>query len=467
MKETIVAGRYRILREIGRGGMGVVYQAQHLNTGETLALKALLAHSGEQEDILERFKREMRAPALIKSDHVVRITDADVSPELGGALFLVMELLDGADLDRLLQKRGPFSPEEAVWLLGQAARALDKAHAAGIVHRDLKPENLFLHRREDGGLIVKLLDFGIARLSDRDMGGREAKVTKSGAILGTPMYLSPEQAMGEPEEVGPHSDVWAMGLIAFELLVGKTYFQGDGVTRLIGQICFQPLPPASARGSTLGPAFDRWFERACTRDAKARWPSVGAEIAALAETLGLPPSLLQNMQPPASLSAGLRRFGNQSDPETAVPKPASPESITAGREGRTTTSEGRGQSSSRLRAPRWVLGVLIGVVAIGLLGLGALIRERSKPPVQLGRETRSAGAPTPSSHGPEPRVEGPRRDSAEAPPPASKPTSPRDTAPSKAKGEAAPAVRKRPSSPAPTRPPARRPGPTGYDPVSP
>ena len=211
--------------------MGVVYQVQHLNTGETLALKALLAHTGEQEDILERFKREMRAPALIKSEHVVRITDADVSPELHGALFLVMELLSGCDLDRLLQKRGPFSPEETVWLLGQAARALDKAHAAGIVHRDLKPENLFLHRRSDQGLIVKLLDFGIARLSDRDMGGREAKVTKSGAILGTPMYLSPEQAMGEPEEVGPHSEVWAMGLIAFELLTGKTYFQSDGVTR--------------------------------------------------------------------------------------------------------------------------------------------------------------------------------------------------------------------------------------------
>lgn len=452
--------------------MGVVYGVKHLNTGETLALKALLAHTGEQEDILERFKREMRAPALIKSEHVVRITDADVSPELNGALFLVMELLNGADLDRLIQKRGPFSPEECVWLLGQAARALDKAHTAGIVHRDLKPENLFLHRREDGGLIVKLLDFGIARLSDRDMGARESKVTKSGAILGTPMYLSPEQAMGEPEEVGPHSDVWAMGLIAFELLVGKTYFQGEGVTRLIGQICFQPLPPASARGSTLGPTFDRWFERSCTRDYKVRWPSVGAQIAALAEALAQPASLLASMQPPASLLTALRSVGNQTDPEATVHEQSSPEAITGKREGRTTTSEGRGQSSRSMRAPRWVLGVALGVAAIGLLGLGALLRERTKPPAQPGRETHSASpsppkSPEPQSTGASAGASSPARDSEPSPRPPSKPAAPRDTTPSKPKGDAAAVVRKRPLSPPPSRPPKRRLGTTGYDPVSP
>ncbi len=451
--------------------MGVVYQAQHLNTGETLALKALLAHSGEQEDILERFKREMRAPALIKSEHVVRVTDADVSPELNGALFLVMELLSGSDLDRLLQRRGPFSPEEAVWLLGQAARALDKAHAAGIVHRDLKPENLFLHRREDQGLIVKLLDFGIARLSDRDMGGREAKVTKSGAILGTPMYLSPEQAMGEPEEVGPHSDVWAMGLIAFELLVGKTYFQGDGVTRLIGQICFQPLPPASARGSTLGPAFDRWFERSCTRDIKARWPSVGAQIAALAESLGQPASLLVATMPPASLAAALRSPDQPgSDSERAEPSRA--EAITAGREGRTTTSEGRGQSASRLRPPRWVLGVAIGVIAIGLLGLGALLRERSKPPAGLGKDSHSAAPRTVEPRSREatpstPATTPATREAEAAARPAAKPATARESTSGKSRSEPTPPTRKRSASPGAARPAGKRPGPSGYDPVAP
>ena len=446
--------------------MGVVYQVQHLNTGETLALKALLAHTGEQEDILERFKREMRAPALIKSEHVVRITDADVSPELHGALFLVMELLSGCDLDRLLQKRGPFSPEETVWLLGQAARALDKAHAAGIVHRDLKPENLFLHRRSDQGLIVKLLDFGIARLSDRDMGGREAKVTKSGAILGTPMYLSPEQAMGEPEEVGPHSDVWAMGLIAFELLTGKTYFQSDGVTRLIGQICFQPLPPASARGSTLGPGFDRWFEKCCTRDIKARFSSVGAQIAALAETLGQPASLLSNSTAPASLVTALRSYGNQTDPESAVHDPDGAPVVPPERDGRTTTSEGRGQSARLLRAPRLVVGILVGLAAISLLALGALLRERTKPSADPSKG-QSAAQQKPAE----------RRSADPASPPlppagdtttatAGKPTAPRDTPPGKPKDEKPALPRKRPVAPAPPRPPKRL-GPSSYDPVAP
>ncbi len=446
--------------------MGVVYQVQHLNTGETLALKALLAHTGEQEDILERFKREMRAPALIKSEHVVRITDADVSPELHGALFLVMELLSGCDLDRLLQKRGPFSPEETVWLLGQAARALDKAHAAGIVHRDLKPENLFLHRRSDQGLIVKLLDFGIARLSDRDMGGREAKVTKSGAILGTPMYLSPEQAMGEPEEVGPHSDVWAMGLIAFELLTGKTYFQSDGVTRLIGQICFQPLPPASARGSTLGPGFDRWFEKGCTRDIKARFPSVGAQIAALAETLGLPASLLSNTTAPPSLVSALRSYGNQTDPESTVHDPDGAPVVPPGRDGRTTTSEGRGQSARLLRAPRFVVGILIGLAAISLLALGALLRERTKPPADPGKGHSAAKQPPSERRSGDPTAPTPTPPGDATTATAGKPTAPRDPPPSKPKDEKPGLARKRPVAPPPPRP-AKRLGPSSYDPVAP
>ena len=446
--------------------MGVVYQVQHLNTGETLALKALLAHTGEQEDILERFKREMRAPALIKSEHVVRITDADVSPELHGALFLVMELLNGCDLDRLLQKRGPFSPEETVWLLGQAARALDKAHAAGIVHRDLKPENLFLHRRSDQGLIVKLLDFGIARLSDRDMGGREAKVTKSGAILGTPMYLSPEQAMGEPEEVGPHSDVWAMGLIAFELLTGKTYFQSDGVTRLIGQICFQPLPPASARGSTLGPGFDRWFEKCCTRDIKARFSSIGAQIAALAETLGMPASLLSNTTAPPSLVSALRSYGNQTDPESTVHDPDGAPVVPPGRDGRTTTSEGRGQSARLLRAPRFVVGILIGLAAISLLALGALLRERTKPPADPGKGQSAAKQPPSERRSGDPTAPTPTPPGDATTASAGKPTAPRDPLPSKPKDEKLALPRKRPVAPPPPRP-AKRLGPSSYDPVAP
>lgn len=365
--------------------MGVVYAVQHANTGETLALKLLLSHTGGQADILERFKREMRAPALIKSEHVVRITDADIAPELEGSLFLVMELLSGRDLEQLLRSRGPFSAVETVWLLGQAARALDKAHAVGIVHRDLKPENLFVHRRDEQGYIVKLLDFGVAHLKHREASPSDLKVTKSGDILGTPMYLSPEQAMGDSDELGPHSDVWSIGLIAFELLVGQTYFQADSVTKLIGQICFQPLPPASQRGSTLGPAFDRWFERSCTRDAKARWPSVGAQIAALADALSVPAQTLQAADAPASLVSALRASKDAADVGTDAAR---------SREARTTTSEGRGQSASRPSTRRWMLGAGLLLAAVGAVGLGGWVgRLRSQA---TSKDALPAAVPSPA-----------------------------------------------------------------------
>jgi len=163
---SIIASRYRVIEEIGSGGMGVVYRVKHTNTGDELALKLLHPHVLDKAESVEGFKREMRLPAKIKSDHVVKITDADASPELGGAPFLVMELLSGCDLNKVMQRQGRCSAEEVVWVLRQAARALDKAHGLGIVHRDLKPENLFLHQRgDDRMLMVKILDFGIAKLT--------------------------------------------------------------------------------------------------------------------------------------------------------------------------------------------------------------------------------------------------------------------------------------------------------------
>ena len=132
----VIAHRYQLEREIGRGGAGVVYAVKHVHTGERLAMKVLLSHAANQPDIVQRFRREMQASARVRSEHVVRITDADIAPELDGAPFLVMELLHGADLGRLVVERGSCPKEEVVWILGQAARGLDRAHAAGIVHRE-------------------------------------------------------------------------------------------------------------------------------------------------------------------------------------------------------------------------------------------------------------------------------------------------------------------------------------------
>jgi serine/threonine-protein kinase len=275
---ALIAGRYRPLRLIGKGGMGVVYEVEHTHTGQHLALKVLARPAGPST---ERFKREARAASSIQSDHIVRVTDADVAPELEGAPFLVMELLEGQDLEAATGDR-PAAPEDMVGWLRQVARALDKAHARGIVHRDLKPANLFLTTREDGSPLVKILDFGIAKMA------AEATLTQSDTFLGTPGFMAPEQTDSKGSPVTFQSDLYALGLIAFKLLTGRSYWKPGTLVQLLAQILVEPMPPASERGSTLGPAFDAWFLRACDRDTNNRFPSAREQVEALAGALGLP-----------------------------------------------------------------------------------------------------------------------------------------------------------------------------------
>ncbi len=273
-----LAGRYRPIRLLGRGGMGAVYEVEHVRTGQRLALKLLGAPAAASAEAVERFKREARAPSQIKSDHVVRVTDADVAPELGGAPFLVMELLEGSDLEEATRD-GPASPADVVEWLRQVARGLDKAHERGIVHRDLKPGNLFLTRREDGGPLVKILDFGVAKILE------DAQRTESGRLLGTPLYMAPEQADSTATNVSPQTDVFAVGLIAHRLLLGRSYWNPGTVKQLLSQILFDPMPAPSARGSSLGPAFDAWFARACAREPDKRFASAGEAVEQLAEAV--------------------------------------------------------------------------------------------------------------------------------------------------------------------------------------
>jgi len=276
----IIASRYRPIRLIATGGMGAVYEVEHTRTGQHLALKVLLSSVGTSTGAIERFKREARASARIKSEHVVRVTDADVAPELDGAPFLVMELLEGKDLERVATAAQP-TPETVIAWLRQAAEVIDKAHCLGIVHRDLKPENLFLATVEGGRSLVKVLDFGIAKMIEEGTG-----VTSSGQLLGTPRYMAPEQASSSAT-VTPATDRCALGLIAYRLLAGESYYHG-GVMVILGQILHDDLEPPSQRVPRLGHAFDAWFMKACHRDPERRFTSSSEQIEALAETLGLP-----------------------------------------------------------------------------------------------------------------------------------------------------------------------------------
>ncbi|MGH7328641.1 MAG: serine/threonine-protein kinase, partial [Polyangiaceae bacterium] len=280
-----MAGRYRIENQIGEGGMGAVYLVRHVRTDEMLALKLLHADVLKDATAVERFRREARAPAKIASEHVARVTDADTAPEMGDAPFYVMEFLRGRDLDRVVAEEGPLPVTLGCEYLRQTARALDKAHQLGIIHRDLKPENLFLTHRDDGSPCIKLLDFGIARLGDT--GAVNPLKTQAGYIFGTPAYMSPEQALGDIALICPATDVWALGLVAFKLMVGKDFWGEHPTARLCAMILSGPIPTPTQNGSQLGPAFDAWFAKCVARPVDERFRNAGEAIARLAESLGV------------------------------------------------------------------------------------------------------------------------------------------------------------------------------------
>jgi eukaryotic-like serine/threonine-protein kinase len=340
--------------------MGVVYVVEHTRTGDHLALKLLHGRAARDPQSIERFKREARASARIKSDHVVKVVDADIAPELENAPFLVMELLDGHDLEKLVTERGRLSPAEALDYLTQAARALDKSHALGIVHRDLKPENIFLHRREGGSTIVKILDFGISKIVGTEGGGdmTGAGMTNTGAIMGTPLYMAPEQARGLVSQIAPTTDVWAVGLIALRLLTGEIYWTANSVAELMVHILAEPLYRPTQRWPWLPAGVDDWFARSCAREPAHRFRGVGEQIDALGAALAL--------RGPAFAST----FQAQAPPLLAAPTMPMPGAAT------TTHPHALGATGA-VPPPRSRLGPTIGAVLgmalVGALGGGAWV----------------------------------------------------------------------------------------------
>jgi serine/threonine-protein kinase len=278
----IIAGKYRLRSVLGIGSTGTVYSVEHAVTGEILALKVMKAHLGASPNALARFKREARAAATIRSQHVVRIFDADVAPELGGAPYLVMDLVEGKDLEQVSNNR-PVDPEQVIEWFRQVALALDKAHAKGIIHRDLKPENLFLTRLDDGTPLIKILDFGIAKIAAEPPG-----TTLSGQIFGTPLYMAPEQARGDLTRIGPATDLFALGQIAYRLLTGVAYRAGADLGPMLTAIINESPQAPSERGHALGGDFDQWFVRACDPDPAGRFASAHEQVEALARALGFP-----------------------------------------------------------------------------------------------------------------------------------------------------------------------------------
>ncbi|HEY0189978.1 MAG TPA: serine/threonine-protein kinase, partial [Kofleriaceae bacterium] len=214
----VLAGKYRVDKILGIGGMGMVVAATHLEIDQRVALKFMLPSSAESSESAMRFLREARAAGRLNSEHVCRVSD--VGRFDSGAPYIVMEYLQGDNLGAILRKRGPLRVAEAVDYILQGIEGLAEAHAHGIIHRDLKPDNLFLHKRNDGGFSVKVLDFGISKISV------EGLSTKTGDIMGSPAYMAPEQ-MESTRNVDHRADVWSLGVVLYQLVVGKPPFHGD------------------------------------------------------------------------------------------------------------------------------------------------------------------------------------------------------------------------------------------------
>jgi serine/threonine-protein kinase len=268
--------------------MGAVFEVLHIETQRRRALKVMLPELLDNRQLRERFQMEARITANVESEYIVDVFDAGID-DATGMPFLVMELLNGEDLAKVVERAGRLSAEHVVSYLRQVASALDKTHAAGIVHRDLKPENLFLTHREDGTPRVKILDFGISKVVTEAATG--ANATRG---LGTPLYMAPEQVLAQT--ISPATDLYALGLIAYTLLVGFAYWHNEAET-FDNPISFvvhtskgatdSAVRRAAQVGHSLPAEFDAWFQRATHLDTGSRFRSASALVSALAESLGV------------------------------------------------------------------------------------------------------------------------------------------------------------------------------------
>ncbi|MCC6648424.1 MAG: serine/threonine protein kinase [Polyangiaceae bacterium] len=268
-----------LVRPLRKGGMASVWVAEHAGLATQVAVKFLSPELAADPASVARFSREAAAAAQVKSPHVVQMLDHGVTDD--GFPFLVMELLDGEELTRRFEG-GPLPPPFVARVVAQVARALGKAHEKGIVHRDIKPDNIFLVDAGGGDVFVKLLDFGIAK------GGHDVSATSGttqGALFGTPHYMSPEQAIGA-RDVDFRSDLWSLGMVAFEALTGRRAVEGETLGALVLEIHTSDLPAPSSANPQLSRAVDEWFFKACTRDKLGRFESARAMADALLSATG-------------------------------------------------------------------------------------------------------------------------------------------------------------------------------------
>jgi len=447
----ILSGKYRVERVLGAGGMGVVVQAHHLQLDERVAIKFLLPEGLKNPEALARFEREARAAVKIKNEHVARTID--VGKLDNGAPYIVMEFLEGTDLASLLRSRGSLGIDETVEFLLQASEAIAEAHALGIIHRDLKLENLFVVRRADGLMSVKVLDFGISKVTGLAGSGRDVGMTRTSTIMGSPLYMSPEQ-LHSTRDVDTRTDIWAIGVIIYELISGRPPFVGDSMPELVAKILTRPPEPLLNLRPDAPLGLERVILRCLEKDKAQRYVNI-AEMAMALVPFGPKRSRasaerISRTVQAAGLSASALALPPSSDIVSEPPK--------AG------TMASWGQTSPRAAGGRrglWGLAIVV-LVVIGAGAMTMILRKSAvtetstvvaaQPVAPVATIARPAEVPTPAASTPPASPTPATSPSIHAPEKA--PTAPRAEAPRVAaptSRPSPPAVQKSPAPP-PTKP---------------
>jgi serine/threonine-protein kinase len=384
----ILAGRYRVERVIGAGGMGVVVAARHLQLDDLVALKFLLPIALENDEAKKRFAREARAAVKIKSEHVARVSD--VGTLENDSPYMVMEYLEGSDLAAVLRTRGALPVDEAVDFVLQACEAIAEAHSMGIIHRDLKPANLFVVRRPDGAASIKVLDFGISKMTNLlgTGSGPEASMTRTAATLGSPIYMSPEQ-LRSTRDVDARADIWSLGVILHELLTGSVPFQAETLPMLTLMIVHEP--PASLRSvrPELPAELEAAVDRCLAKERDARY----ANVAELALALG-PFAPARSRLSIERVVQVLRSAGIEAEPVPVGPAPAGPGTLASW--GSTGGVRARGRIWIGMGVGAVVCAIAGGVIAVRLL------RPQPTPPVGLAVSSTASVAPSATTAAPLP-----------------------------------------------------------------
>ncbi|MBX3212848.1 MAG: protein kinase [Labilithrix sp.] len=346
---TLLVGKYRVAREIGRGGMAAVYEAEQLSLGKKVAVKVLASELAASTIVIERFFREARAAASVRSPYIVDVYDSGRLDD--GRPFITMELLEGESLyDRMARVR-IIDLETTIRCIVHTARGLVKAHSSGIVHRDLKPENIFLTKGEDGDDICKILDFGLAKFYAPVNPEEKAqkRLTREGAVFGTPAYMSPEQVKGQGN-VDHRADLWALGCMAYECLIGRPVWNMDqGVAMTFAAIATGPIPVPSQQRADLPPSFDAWFKKCLERDPNLRFQGAKELADAFVEAWGQRP--VSSASYPGLQLPGSGAHGRAAPPGGVGPQEAPAPIPSTSRRGDAPANGGRGTFGSDPSSP--------------------------------------------------------------------------------------------------------------------